>query len=95
MRPSGSPSYWEFTPTGRCEPLNCPKPSLKVVRVTKTNHSILQGVVAPDARLIQDKRDQYTERTTFNAHQRWLSRGGPLAEHGADYMVIGDPQMPH
>ncbi|KAI5857205.1 hypothetical protein BZA05DRAFT_415878 [Tricharina praecox] len=71
-----------------------PKPSPTVFRITKTNHNILQGVAAPDARFTQEKQDKYTEWITFNAYRYWLSRGGPLAEHGADVVVIDDPQMP-
>ncbi|KAI5785702.1 putative trehalose synthase [Pyronema domesticum] len=71
-----------------------PKPSPAVFRITKTNHNILQGVAAPDARFTQEKQDKYNEWITFNARRYWLSRGGPLAEGGADVVVIDDPQMP-
>ncbi|KAF8242230.1 UDP-Glycosyltransferase/glycogen phosphorylase [Wilcoxina mikolae CBS 423.85] len=71
-----------------------PKPSPAVFRITKTNHNILQGVAAPDARFTAEKQEKYTEWITCNARRYWLSRGGPLAEGGADVVVIDDPQMP-
>ena len=30
----------------------------------------------------------------YNADRYWLSEGGPLALHGADVVIIDDPQMP-
>ncbi|KAF8545116.1 hypothetical protein BDD12DRAFT_985298 [Trichophaea hybrida] len=71
-----------------------PKPSPAVFRITKTNHNILQGVAAPDARFTAEKQEKYTEWITFNARRYWLSHGGPLAEGGADVVVIDDSQMP-
>ena len=71
-----------------------PKPSPTVFRITKTNHNILQGVADPDVRFTKEAQDKYTEWITFNAMRYWLSRGGPLADNGADVVVIDDPQMP-
>ena len=71
-----------------------PKPSPTVFRITKTNHNILQGVAAPQARFTPDKQDKYNDWINFNARRYWLTRGGPLAEGGADIVVIDDPQMP-
>ena len=78
--------------------INCdryvPKPNPRVFRITKTNHNILQGVAAPNVRLTPQKMVQIDEWILSNAERSWLTPGGPLAEGGADVVVIDDPQMP-
>lgn len=71
-----------------------PKPNPSVFRITKTNHNILQGVAAPGERFDEEKQRKFTDWINANAQQFWLSPGGPLAEGGADVVVIDDPQMP-
>lgn len=71
-----------------------PKPNPRVFRITKTNHNILQGVAAPNVRLTKPQIAQIDEWIHSNAERSWLSPGGPLAEGGADVIIIDDPQMP-
>ncbi|KAI5784602.1 hypothetical protein EDC01DRAFT_722835 [Geopyxis carbonaria] len=71
-----------------------PKPNPKVFRITKTNHNILQGVAAPDARFGPEQQKMFNDWINYNATRYWLSPGGPLAAGGADVVIIDDPQMP-
>lgn len=78
----------------KSKPRYIPKPNPKVFRITKTNHNILQGVSDPSERLDEDRQNQMTDWVSYNARRYWLVEGGPLAEGGADVVIIDDPQMP-
>ncbi|KAG0136205.1 putative trehalose synthase [Tuber indicum] len=71
-----------------------PKPNPEAFRITKTNHNILQGVADPEARFDAAKQALLGEWIEANAKLYWLSTGGPLAQGGADVVIIDDPQMP-
>ncbi|KAJ9643061.1 hypothetical protein H2199_004583 [Coniosporium tulheliwenetii] len=74
-----------------------PKPKPEVFRITKTNHNILQGVAAPEARLTKKMIEILEEWCQSGAERYWLGEGGVLAprsEGGADVVIVDDPQMP-
>lgn len=74
-----------------------PKPKPEVFRITKTNHNILQGVAAPEARLTKNMIEILEEWCQTSADRYWLGEGGvlaPRAEGGADVVIVDDPQMP-
>ncbi|EJT99528.1 trehalose phosphorylase [Dacryopinax primogenitus] len=70
-----------------------PKPNPAVFRVTKTNHNILQGVAEPNKRLGEEDKHQWDQWIQSNADRYWFRKGGPLADGGADVVIIDDPQM--
>ncbi|KAG0134996.1 trehalose synthase [Tuber indicum] len=71
-----------------------PEPDAEDIRITKTNHNILQGVAKSEVRFDAEKQSLLNEWIRRNAERYWLSPGGQLAPGGADVVVIDDPQMP-
>jgi len=71
-----------------------PKPRPEVVRITKTNHDILQGTVGPEIYAT----DPQLERIWIvdNAERYWLKEKGPLkapCQGGADVIIADGLQM--
>ncbi|QRD92170.1 hypothetical protein F9C07_2224030 [Aspergillus flavus] len=74
-----------------------------IFRLTKNNHNILQGVVAPGMPFTKEDRDVVSGWVLENAKRYWLGtagtqKNGPLVppwEGGADVVIIDDPQLPY